>query len=347
MEAFQQVIRNIAKASQGRVAFPESMDLKILQAINLILRDEALAEVLVFAPRAEIMKKAKAEGLRDILAKPERLVCFAEDRPKALHELVPFLREQMKSRPWTDLVLKELASSPLYQAGYALANGYVDAALAGVATVTSDVIRCALRTIGKAKGVNTISGSFIMEKDQKLVLFADCAVCIEPSVDDLVDIAEASVRTWRSIPFLAKEEARVAFLSFSSKGSAKSRQSGKMESAAEQMQSRFPNVLVDGELQFDAAFDPDIGSRKASGSRVAGRANIFIFPDLDAGNIAYKIAQHMGGFSAYGPILQGLAKPYSDLSRGASVHDIIVSTYINILRAKNHKAEGGGKGQVV
>ncbi len=336
MESFQQVIRNIAKESKARVAFPESMDLKILQAINLMIHDEAVAEFFVFAPRAEIMKKAKSEGLRDLLARPEKIVCFAEDKPKAMQAVASFLREQMKAKPLTDIALNDLASAPMYQAGYLLASGQVDTVLAGVSTVTGDVIRCALRTIGKAPGVHTVSGSFILEKDQKLILFADCAVCIDPTVDALVDIAEASVRTWQSIPYLAKDEARVAFLSFSSKGSAKSRQSGKMESAAEQMQNRFPNILVDGELQFDAAFDPDIGSRKAAGSRVAGRANIFIFPDLDAGNIAYKIAQHMGGFSAYGPILQGLRKPFSDLSRGATVHDIIVSTYINILRAKNH-----------
>jgi phosphate acetyltransferase len=164
----------------------------------------------------------------------------------------------------------------------------------------------------------------------EMLLFADCGVVIEPTVEQLVQIAHASVSTWTTlIPHIPP---KVAFLSFSSKGSARHKESEKVSAAAALFKERFPDVVSDGELQFDAAFVPKVARVKAPESPIAGQANCFIFPNLNAGNIAYKLVQRLAGYRAYGPILQGLAKPFSDLSRGASVQDLVTCTYINQAR---------------
>jgi len=333
MDSFLQDLRKSIKNKESRIAFPESIELRILQAINQLLLDRSIAEIVLFAPRADIMDLAKNHNLSEILKRQKRLVCIGEDKHISPTEMLNFLKEQMKHKPMTDQALSEFASSPLYKAGYLLNRGLVDTVLAGASTETAHVIRAAIRTVGKAEGVQTLSGSFIMQRRDEVFLFADCGVSIEPTLEELVDIAIESKKTWEAIPSLAEKEVRIAFLSFSTKGSAKHKSCIKMEQAAQLLKTREPNVLVDGELQFDAAFDLEVGRRKAPGSPVAGRANIFIFPDLNAANIAYKVAQRLGGFAAYGPLLQGLKKPYSDLSRGASVEDIVVCTYINLLRA--------------
>ena len=212
----------------------------------------------------------------------------------------------------------------------------LDAVLAGNQATTAEVIRAALKDIGLAEGIRTVSGAFIMNQPMHIgsagacYLFADCGVCIAPSVAQLVDIGSESVRTWRCL--WPAREPFVAYLSFSTKGSAMHDAVSKVQEATELFRARHPDVKVDGELQFDAAYDASIGSRKAPASPVSGRANIFIFPDLGAGNIAYKITQRLGGFEAYGPILQGLSRAFSDLSRGSTVADIRSSAYINLIR---------------
>lgn len=334
MDQFLQGIKKSIKNRGARIAFPESTDLRILQAINQLLIEGYVSEILLFASRKEILHLAKNNSFGEIVSKQESLVCIDEDLSLSNEDLLLFLRERMSHKPVNDSALTEMAVSPLYRAGYLLAQGRVDCVLAGAVTETSHVIRAAIRTVGKADGVQTLSGSFLMQRKNEVYLFADCGVTIEPTLEELVDIAIESKNTWNSIPSLAKQELRMAFLSFSTKGSAKHRSCLKMEQAAQLVKLRDENILVDGELQFDAAFDLEVGERKAPGSPVAGRANVFIFPDLNAANIAYKITQRLGGFSAYGPLLQGLRKPYSDLSRGASVHDIVVCSYINLLRAQ-------------
>lgn len=332
MGNFLQVLKKAIKNKKGRIAFPESIDSRILQAINELLADQTVFEIYLFARREEILNQAKKENCLALLKYEKQLLCVGEDFKISKKALKLFLKENMKHKPLSDEALDELCLSPLYMAGYLLAQGKVDCVLAGVLTETSHVIRAALRTVGKAEGVQTVSGSFIMQRDEEIYLYADCGVNIEPSLDELVDIAMESQKTWKALPMLNQRQAHMAFLSFSTKGSAKHKLCLKMEKAASLVKERDPNVIVDGELQFDAAIDLEIGKRKAPGSPVAGKANIFIFPDLNAGNIAYKITQRLGGFSAYGPILQGLKKPYCDLSRGATVHDIVVCAYINLLR---------------
>lgn len=227
--------------------------------------------------------------------------------------------------------------SPLLQSGTLLRLGLVDAVLAGAVFTTADVIRAAIRSVGVAPGIKTISGSFFMNRehrhlDHHLYLYADSAVVIDPTEKQLLDIAVASVHTWRTV--VADQEPVVAFLSFSTKGSAQHPLAAKMANAAEAFGTLMPEVICEGEIQFDAAFSSSIGKVKCPGSSVPGRANIFIFPNLDAGNIAYKISQRLGEFEAYGPVLQGAGKPFSDLSRGASAQDIKATAYINLLRAR-------------
>lgn len=326
MSEFLQDLKNSQKSKGGRVAFPESTDLRVLQAINQLLSENIISQITVFTPKVEFLKLAEAHSMKAILKHQNRL-SFVATNPE---DLESFLKESMKYKPVSASALQELIKSPLYQAGYMLAKGEVDCVLAGACTETSHVIRAALRTVSKAEGLSTISGSFIMERKDEIFLFADCGVNIDPTLDELVDIAYESKTTWESIPFLAKRTPHIAFLSFSTKGSAKHKFAMKMADAAELLKARVPNLSVDGELQFDAAFDIEVGKRKAPQSSVAGRANIFIFPDLNSGNLAYKITQRLGGFSAYGPLLQGLNKPYCDLSRGATVSDIVACTYINL-----------------
>jgi phosphate acetyltransferase len=237
-------------------------------------------------------------------------------------------------------LLRLQAELPLYQACELVRARDAEAGLAGAIHPTGEVIKAGLNVIGLQPGTRTVSGAFIMRREAppktQTYIYADAGVVIDPTVDQLVEIASESVRTWQQV--LPHEgEPTVAFLSFSSKGSARHPAAEKMAAAAAAFQEKYPNILCDGELQFDAAFDGEIGRRKAPKSPVPGRANIFVFPNLDAGNICYKVTERLAGFSAYGPILQGLKQQFCDLSRGCSAEDIAIASCISLLRAKTAK----------
>ncbi|MDQ3231161.1 MAG: phosphate acyltransferase, partial [Pseudobdellovibrionaceae bacterium] len=314
-----------------------SEDPRVLEAAYHLLSFGAARSIQLFGERDHILGIAKQSGIA--LQSYQQALRWSAPSDQ---DMIQKTRDHFQTRAAARgkaLAASDLAAigpSPLDQSAYLLATGQVDAVVAGCVATTADVIRSALRGVGLAEGNKTVSGSFVMVRDRpdepkQHFMFADCGVVIDPTVAQLVDIARDTVATHQAL--FPGEAPVVAFLSFSTKGSAQHPQSEKMAHAAAAFHARYPHILSDGELQFDAAFVPAVGQRKAPGSPAAGRANCFIFPDLNAGNIAYKITQRLAGFDAYGPILQGTAKPFSDLSRGASALDIAVSGLIAMLRA--------------
>lgn len=308
------------------VVFPEGDDERIVKAAS-ILRDGAsgVAPILL-GPKSAISATASKVGvtLKDLT------VIDPKDNP----DQDMLAQAYGKARPDTGHALAlRFVRKPLFCAGMMVHNGLAHALVAGVTCPTARVIESALMTIGLSDSVAKPSSCFLMElaNPNRHILFADCAVNVDPSMEELADIGIASAHTMKILTGL---EPKVAFLSFSTLGSAHHALADKVGKAARLARERCPQFPFEGELQADAALSPRVASLKLkSASQVAGQANVLIFPDLNAANIGYKLVQYLGGASALGPFLQGFAKPVSDLSRGASVDDIVATAILTAVQA--------------
>lgn len=323
MDPLQSILATARKRG-GSVVLPEATEPRILRAARRLL-DDGIARPVLVGGNAAIRERADIENLR--------LEGLTLVDPQTDSRLPHYAQLYLKGRPKASPnVANRLLVKPLFFAAMMLKNGDAHALVAGAAHPTARVIEAGLMGVGLAEGIGTPSSFFLMAvpnflgRGPKVLLFADCAVNIAPDAAALADIALASAE---SASRLLPEPPRLAFLSFSTQGSAKHGDVEKVRHALSIARKRAPAVAMDGEFQADAALVEAVAARKVRvGSPVAGRANVLIFPDLDAGNIGYKLTQYLAGAQAIGPVLQGFARPVSDLSRGASVDDIVAAVAI-------------------
>lgn len=310
------------------IVFPESSDERVLLAVSHLIREQ-ICSVLLVGEENEIVAKADDFGIE--LPKSVRYVTFEhfEDRDRLIDNY--YLRQKHKEITRRETI--EALLDPLFFGASLVAGGFADGCVAGSIATTSEVVRAAIRCIGLDKGSSIVSSIFLMIlADGQVLTYADCGVVPYPDRSQLADIAIDTARTHKA---LTGQLPVVAMLSFSTKGSARHERTELITDALKIAREKAPELIIDGELQFDAAYVAEVAKRKAPDSSVAGRANVFIFPNLDAANIAYKITERLAGAKATGPILQGLDKPMMDLSRGCSWEDIVNAACTAILMGEN------------
>lgn len=320
MDLLQKIKEN-ARKHEMRIVLPEGTEIRTLKAANQII-EEKLAKIILLGSPEVINKTASENNLTNIknaiIIDPKN-----HDKKEAYTDLLVELR---KSKGLTREEAAKLVENSLYLATLMIKAGDADGEVAGADNATGDVLRPAFQVVKTLPGISVVSGAFIMILNDKkfgedgLMVFADCAVQPDPTAQELAEIAVATGNTARTI---AGFEPKIAMLSFSTLGSGKHEMVDKAVEATRLAKEMAPDMMIEGELQSDAAIVPEVGQKKAPGSKIAGNANVLVFPTMQAGNIAYKLVQRIAGVEAVGPILQGMAAPINDLSRGCSVDDIV------------------------
>jgi phosphate acetyltransferase len=320
MDLIKQVKDN-AKKNKQRIILPESYDNRVLKAADKII-SENIADITLIGKKADILRDSENLKLKNI----DRAKIVDPEKNNKKDIYASLMVDIRKSKGLTMDEAYVLLDNPLYLSTIMIKNGDADGEVAGAANATPDVLRPALQLVKTKPGINIVSGAFLMIlKDKEfgnngLLIFADCAVNPCPTATELAEIAVTTARTTMAI---AKTEPRIAMLSFSTKGSTQHELVDKVRNATALARQMDSTLKIDGELQADAALIKEIAGQKAPGSEIAGTANVLIFPDLQSGNIAYKLVQRLAHAEAIGPVIQGLASPINDLSRGCSVDDIV------------------------